>query len=92
MFVHMSIHHPKPGKSEDLIASMHRFGSALEGAAGLREVHTLKDSRTGKLIGLAIWESEEAFRAGVSAARSAVENDPFEDWEDASEGFWLSKV
>ncbi|SDX87004.1 hypothetical protein SAMN05518855_102555 [Paenibacillus sp. CF384] len=29
MFVHMSIHHPKPGKSEDLIASMHRFGRTL---------------------------------------------------------------
>lgn len=27
MLIHMSIHTPKPGKEQDLIASMHRFGA-----------------------------------------------------------------
>ena len=29
MFYHVSIHHPLPGKRDDLIASMHRYGRAI---------------------------------------------------------------
>jgi hypothetical protein len=31
---------------------------------------------------LAIWESREAFDQGVRAMRTAVESDPFLEWED----------
>ena len=34
----------------------------------------------GKLIGVALWESEDAFRAGVGAGREAI-GDPFDEWE-----------
>ena len=43
MFVHMSIHRPKPGKEELLIDSMHRFGAAMQGADGFQWAHALKD-------------------------------------------------
>ena len=35
----------------------------------------------GKLIGVALWESEDAFRAGVGAGRDAIAGDPFDEWE-----------
>ena len=34
MFVHLSLHHPRPGAEESLIESMHRYGDALQGAQG----------------------------------------------------------
>jgi heme-degrading monooxygenase HmoA len=82
MIVHLAVHRPKPEHAEDLIASMHRFAAAARGRPGLREVHTLRDQDQGALIGLAIWDSREAFEAGVEFMRSAVEDDPFEEWED----------
>jgi hypothetical protein len=42
----------------------------------------MRDAESGKLLGLAIWESRQAFDQGVQAMRTAVENDPFLEWED----------
>jgi heme-degrading monooxygenase HmoA len=81
MLVHVSIHRPIEGKEQALIDSMHRFGKAEGDIPGLREVHTLRDRETGTLVGLAIWESEEAFRGGVPRMRAAVEGDDFLAWE-----------
>jgi heme-degrading monooxygenase HmoA len=81
MFTHLSIHHPKPGQHDALIASMHRYGAAIAGAPGLVSVHTLRDPGEDVLVGLAIWESEDAFRASVDLARAAVADDPFDEWE-----------
>ena len=81
MLVHLSIHRPIPGKERDLIDSMHRFGEADGEVEGLREVYTLRDRESGALVGLAIWESEEAFRAGVQRMRASVEGDDLLEWE-----------
>ena len=43
MFVLMSVHHPYPEHREALIDSMHRYGAAIAGQAGLRSIHTLAD-------------------------------------------------
>jgi heme-degrading monooxygenase HmoA len=93
MIVHMSIHTPKSGKEQDLIASMHRYGAAGVGHPGLIDVKTLRDRRTGRLIGMARWEDEESWQAGVEAMRAAVADDPFDEWEAAEvEGFLLVEV
>lgn len=81
MIVHLSIHRPLPGRETDLIESMHRFGAADGSIPGLREAHTLRDRESGALVGLAIWESEDAFRSGVPRMRAAVEGDDFLAWE-----------
>jgi heme-degrading monooxygenase HmoA len=81
MFVHLSLHEARYGRGGELVASMHRFARAGAGSRGLRQVLTLKDERTGTLVGLAIWESREAWERGVAAMRAAVEDDPFDDWE-----------
>jgi heme-degrading monooxygenase HmoA len=93
MIVHLSIHTPKPGKGQDLIDSMHRFGAAGAGQAGFVEAKTLRDARTGRLVGMARWEDEASWRAGVEAMRAAVEDDPFDEWEaEETESFLLEEA
>jgi heme-degrading monooxygenase HmoA len=82
MFVNLSIHHPRPGCEADLIASMHRFGAAAVGAPGLLQAATLKDEGSGRLIGLMVWTSREAWEAGIGPSRAAVANDDFDLWEE----------
>jgi heme-degrading monooxygenase HmoA len=82
MFVHIAIHRPRPDKAQDVIDSMHRFGAAARTQPGLREVHTLRDQNNGTLVGLAIWDSQEAWQAARPAMWAAVEDDPFDEWED----------
>ena len=93
MFYHVSIHRPNPGKEPDLIDSMHRFGATFAGAPGFVSVHTLYDEEQGVLMGLAIWESREAWQASVRLGREAVADDPFEEWESMDvEGYQLIDV
>lgn len=45
------------------------------------------------LVGLAIWESEEAFAASVHLALAAVADDPFDEWEaEPVTGYRLAEV
>ncbi len=93
MYYSVSIHHPAPGKRDELIASMHRYGAAITGAPGLVSVNTLHDAEQDVLMGLAIWESEEAFQASVHLAREAVADDPFDEWEaEPVVGFRLTEA
>lgn len=93
MIVHMSVHTPMPGKEQELVESMHRFGAAGRGQPGLLDVKTFRDRSSGRLIGMARWENEASWRAGAEAMRAAVVDDPFEEWEAAEvEGFLLEEV
>jgi heme-degrading monooxygenase HmoA len=89
MIVHLAIHTPKPDHIDDLVASMQRFASGGAGQAGLQEAHTMRDVRSGKLVGLAIWQSRAAFDAGVEGMRAAVADDPFLDWEEGAPDVYL---
>ncbi len=76
----MSVHEPHEEHRAALIDSMHRFGAAMAGQPGLISVQTLEDAGSGRLVGLAIFESEAAFQELAPLARAAVEDDPFEVW------------
>jgi heme-degrading monooxygenase HmoA len=89
MIVHLAIHAPRPDHVDDLIDSMHRFAAAGQSQPGLQAVHTMRDAKSGKLFGLAIWESREAFDAGVESMRAAVADDPFLDWEEGVPDVYL---
>jgi heme-degrading monooxygenase HmoA len=82
MFVHLSIHYPRPESEADLVASMHRFGAALAGAPGLLSVATLKDERSARLVGLTTWASRADWEAAIAGARAAVAHDDFDLWEE----------
>jgi heme-degrading monooxygenase HmoA len=93
MFVHLSIHYPRPEHEADLIASMHRFGAAAAGAPGLVHAAVLKDAASGRLIGLMIWTSRAAWQEGVERSRAVVAGDDFDLWEERDpEGFLLDEV
>jgi heme-degrading monooxygenase HmoA len=93
VFVHMSIHHPKPQYEAELIDSMHRVGKAIAGKPGLRAGHVMKDERSSLLIGLAIWDSKEHMLAQRPAMLDAVKDDDFDLWEERKpESFWLGDV
>ncbi len=93
MFIHMSIHKPRPEKEQLLVSSMHRFGAAIVDHHGLRQVLTTKDDNTGLLVGIAIWDSKAAWEAAVPAMAAAVEDDPFDDWEEEPpQVFYLTPV
>ena len=79
----MSVHHPHPEHRDALIASMHRYGAALADQSGLISVHTLADAGSDRLVGLALFDSEEAFERLVPLARAAVAENPFDVWEAA---------
>lgn len=81
MFILMSIHHPRPEHEAALIDSMHRYGNAIRGHEGLHSIHTLKDQGSERLVGLAVFESREAFERLAPIARAAVKDDPFDVWE-----------
>jgi len=93
MFIVMSVHHPHAEFEAALIDSMHRFGAAVRGEAGCREIHTLKDDKSGVLVGLAIFESREAWTKLAPLARAAVADDDFDLWEEVEpEGYVLTEV
>ena len=81
MYVHMAIHRPHPDKEHLMLDSMRRFGVALKKQPGLREVYQLKDTNSGALVGLAIWDSEEAKDAACAVARDAIKDDDHASWE-----------
>jgi len=80
MFVHLAIHHPKPEYTEEVLASMHRVDKAAEGAPGLVQIGAWRDQRSQRLVGLALWESAEAFEASAGQIFEVVADDPFDEW------------
>jgi len=81
MFVNISVHRVKPGKESPMIDSMRRYGDAAK-SSGVRSVHTLRDEKSGALVGFAIWDSKEAYEAAGPALMKAVENDDLDDWHE----------
>jgi hypothetical protein len=89
LFVHISIHNPKPDKEELLIESMHRFAKAMKTQPGLREVHTLRDQNSGRLVGLAIWDSQQSMLDARPVIAKAIEGDDLDEWEGEKPAIFL---
>jgi hypothetical protein len=92
VFAHLSIHHPKPERVADTLDSMRRVAEAAQGAPGLIAIGPWQDARSGRIIGLALWESKEAFEAAMPAIfQSLPDPDPDGDWQERpTEGFRLT--
>lgn len=89
LFVHIGIHRkPTPGKETILLESMKKFGETQRKHAGLIAVFALKDKRTGALIGLALWDSEEHWRAALPDMEKALKEYDFNELDSIPpEGF-----
>jgi hypothetical protein len=80
MFVHLAVHYPKPSHIDDLLASMKRLDAAAVGTPGLVQMGAWRDSKSDRLIGLAIWESRSAFDAAAPGLFAVVADDPLTEW------------
>jgi heme-degrading monooxygenase HmoA len=80
MFVHLAVHHPVPEHTDDLLASMHRVDEAAHDAQGLIQIGAWRDQKSDRLVGLALWESQEAFQASAERIFQVVADDPFDEW------------
>jgi hypothetical protein len=80
MFVHLAVHYPKPEHAEDLLASMKRLDAAATGTRGLVQMNAWRDARSDRLIGLAIWESREAWEVAAPKIFETIANDPLTEW------------
>ena len=92
MHISLSIMRPNPGNESATIDSMHRFGQAAKTQPGLPLYTTMRDQETGELVGLAVWESEEAAKAAGPALMAAVENDDLDAWVAEMRNLRLEEV
>jgi hypothetical protein len=78
MFIFYSIHYPHPDKEVLLVQSMHEYGMLMQQQPGniFQAPYPFKDPEKGTLIGISIWESEEAFQAALPILRSARQKSP----------------
>jgi heme-degrading monooxygenase HmoA len=80
MFAHLSIHYPRPEYAEQLLASMHRIDQAAHGTPGLIQMGAWRDAKSDRLIGLALWESREAYEAAAERIFAVAADDPILEW------------
>jgi heme-degrading monooxygenase HmoA len=93
VFVHLAIHNPRPGKAEAMLESMKGFGEAMKAAPGFVLHGSLRDERSTRLVGLAVWESRQAWEAAIGAAREAIADlDIDELLEEPPDVFLLSEA
>jgi heme-degrading monooxygenase HmoA len=78
----MWLHYPKPDMTDKIIAAMKKYKMAMDGKDGHRETHLLRDTKTGKLIGMAFWDSKAQWKEVYQEIEAAVNNEPFYEWED----------
>ena len=79
MLHHISIHHAKPAAEER--PSPPCIDSRTRGPNRADGIHTLRDARSGALVGLAVWESAEALDALRPALAAPIVGDDFDAWE-----------
>jgi hypothetical protein len=58
---------------------MERFGAATRDNPALTLHRTLRDRRSGRLVGLAVWESGDAWAAAVPGHREVLKDDDFDE-------------
>lgn len=83
MFIFYSIHYPYPEREELLVQSMHEFGEVIKKQPGVifQAPYPFKDPEKGTLMGISIWESQEAFQAALPTLQGTRQNSPSHEWE-----------
>ena len=77
----VSVHSPKPEHREAVLDSMQRYSRVARAQPALQWTGVVDDA-SGRLVGIALWESEDAAAAARPALMEAVGNDPFAIWDE----------
>jgi hypothetical protein len=80
-FALVSVHSPLPEHRDAVIDSMQRYSRVAREQPGLVWTGVVDDA-SGRLVGVAIWESEEAARDASPALMAEVGDDPFDTWDE----------
>jgi heme-degrading monooxygenase HmoA len=62
----MVVHHPEPGRRDDVYQRMRAFAASMEGTPGLLEIGAWQEHDGQRVVGLTRWQSREAFEAAMS--------------------------
>ncbi len=83
MFLFYSFHYPYAEKEEAFVQAMRHFDKVMEQQSGIVFVapYPFKDPEKGALMGISLWESQEAFQAALPALLNARKDDPSHGWE-----------
>jgi heme-degrading monooxygenase HmoA len=82
VFVNMATLKPKAGREKDLAELMKGFRDSMRGQAGLVETYLLKERGQGRLMGISIWETEDAFEKAMENVRPPPPKHPPESLRD----------
>ena len=77
----VSVHSPKPEHRAAVIDSMQRYCRVAREQVGLEWTGVVDDG-SGRVVGIALWASEEAAVAARPALLAEVGDDPFEMWDE----------
>lgn len=82
MFIFYSLHYPHPEKEEQFAENMRQFDELMKKQPGIVFVspYPFKDPEKGALVGISIWESQEAFQAAIPALKGPKDYS-FLEWE-----------
>jgi hypothetical protein len=77
----VSVHSPKPEHRAAVLDSMQRYSRVARDQPGL-EWTGVVDDESGRLVGIALWVTEEAATAARPALMAEVGDDPFASWDE----------
>lgn len=77
----VSVHSPKTEHRAAVIDSMQRYSRVAREQTGLEWTGVVDDG-DGRLVGIALWASEEDAAAARPALMAEVGDDPFEMWDE----------
>lgn len=80
MFVAVAIHHPTSEHVEDFAAYMLRVRAAVGAPPGLIRFDCWREPDGGRLFGLSVWESQEAFEAALPLIGS-LRHEHLPEWD-----------
>lgn len=63
--IFMAVHHPEPGRREEIYLRMREMAAGLAGTPGLIDIGPWIDCAGDRVIWLSRWESREAFEAAM---------------------------
>ena len=77
----VSVHSPRPEHRAAVIDSMGRYGRVARQQPGLIWTGIVDDS-SGRLVGVAVWDSPDSAQAASTALMAEVGDDPFSTWDE----------
>jgi hypothetical protein len=81
-FIFMAFHEPKPEHRQDLLHGMTEMRALMAQHPGFIDAGAWEEAGTSRIVGIAVWESQEAFEAAMPPGFGAPSGE-ISPWETA---------